>query len=257
MHSRCVVGGCNNLPDTENSVILHTISFDDDDRPLALKRRKRWEDFLKLKQARWQHTKNSAICSVHYKPDDFEFLQVYQGRGNRCSLGFCKFKLTVYPSLTAIRTVNHHPQKKEGEINSFDAHRKEIYSMVESLMRYFFVIDDSRGNGCNLFKYNLQVMSTSKFPRLSTACWNLYTGELCSFKRYNSQTFIFYCFCHYSFAFLSSSCLAVHSCKGLVSKELFLLELLVVAWRACPCSLRILLEFHFRNEVDLNFISAS
>lgn len=72
MPSRCIVGGCNNLPDLEKGIGLNLILFPDDNQPLARKRRKRWVDFVKLKQAKWEPTKTSAICFVHLKPDNFE-----------------------------------------------------------------------------------------------------------------------------------------------------------------------------------------
>ena len=33
-----------------------------------------WVDFVKKNRAKWEPSKNSAICSVHFKPEDFQRL---------------------------------------------------------------------------------------------------------------------------------------------------------------------------------------
>ena len=33
-----------------------------------------WVDFVKKNRAKWDPSKNSAICSVHFKPEDFQRL---------------------------------------------------------------------------------------------------------------------------------------------------------------------------------------
>ena len=71
MPYRCVVYGCANTPDAENRIALHRIPFYGDSRPEAVKRRQRWIDFVKQRRARWEPTKDSMICSRHFKEDDF------------------------------------------------------------------------------------------------------------------------------------------------------------------------------------------
>ena len=70
--TRCVAGGCNSFPDLKEGIALHTIPFYNDDRPEARKRRKKWVNFVKCKRAKWEPTKTSAICSKHFKPEDFK-----------------------------------------------------------------------------------------------------------------------------------------------------------------------------------------
>ena len=72
MPTRCVAGGCNSFPDLKEGIALHTIPFYNDDRREARKRRKKWVDFVKCKRAKWEPTKTSAICSKHFKPEDFK-----------------------------------------------------------------------------------------------------------------------------------------------------------------------------------------
>ena len=71
MPSRCVVYGCSNYPDAKNQIALHPIPFYGDLRPEAVKRRKRWVDFVKQKRAKWEPSKQSRVCSKHFKADDF------------------------------------------------------------------------------------------------------------------------------------------------------------------------------------------
>ena len=70
--NRCVVDGSSNVPSLRDGIALHAIPFSDDDRPQVRKRRKKWVDFVKLKRAMWEPTKNSTICSKHFTPEDFE-----------------------------------------------------------------------------------------------------------------------------------------------------------------------------------------
>ena len=71
MPSRCVVGGCGNVPNLEKGIGLHLLPYYGDDRTVALKRRKRWVDFAKLKRAKWEPTEYSHICSAHFEEDCF------------------------------------------------------------------------------------------------------------------------------------------------------------------------------------------
>ena len=60
--------------DYEKGIVLHTIPFYADDRPIARKRRKRWFDFVKAKHVKLEPSKNSGICSAHFRPEDFQRL---------------------------------------------------------------------------------------------------------------------------------------------------------------------------------------
>ena len=71
MPYRCVAGGCSNVPDAQKGITLHKLSFSNDQRVEAKKRRRKWIEFVKTKRARWEPTINSRICSAHFKPEDF------------------------------------------------------------------------------------------------------------------------------------------------------------------------------------------
>ena len=73
MPDRCVATNCSNVTDPSKGIFGHTIPFFGDFRPEAIKRRKKWVDFFKAKLAKWLPTKYSAVCSVHFKPDDYVF----------------------------------------------------------------------------------------------------------------------------------------------------------------------------------------
>ena len=68
----CVAAGCCNQKDEAKGKSLHVIPFFEDERPEAKRRRKKWVDFVKQKRAKWQPSKHSVTCSVHFKPEDFE-----------------------------------------------------------------------------------------------------------------------------------------------------------------------------------------
>jgi hypothetical protein len=80
MPSRCVVFGCSNIPDPANGIVLHRIPFDGDLRPEAVKRRKRWVDFVKRRRAKWEPSSTSCVCSKHFKQDDFDKIANVPGK---------------------------------------------------------------------------------------------------------------------------------------------------------------------------------
>jgi hypothetical protein len=80
MPSRCVVFGCSNIPDPANGIVLHRIPFDGDLRPEAVKRRKRWVDFVKRRRAKWELSSTSCVCSKHFKQDDFDKIANVPGK---------------------------------------------------------------------------------------------------------------------------------------------------------------------------------
>ncbi|XP_031555634.1 uncharacterized protein LOC116292448, partial [Actinia tenebrosa] len=71
MPDRCVVGGCGNENSRKNGISLHRIPFFGDDRPEAVRRRKKWVDFVLLTRKKWSATSISAICSDHFKAEDY------------------------------------------------------------------------------------------------------------------------------------------------------------------------------------------
>ena len=51
---------------------LHSIPYFGDNLPQGEKKKEtKGVDFVKQKRAKWEPSKNSAICSVHLKPEDF------------------------------------------------------------------------------------------------------------------------------------------------------------------------------------------
>ena len=72
MPERCVVGHCSNVRDFAKGISLHKIPFSEDDRPVAKRRRRLWISFVQRRRAHWNATKSAVICSVHFKPEDFE-----------------------------------------------------------------------------------------------------------------------------------------------------------------------------------------
>ena len=52
--NRCVAGNCGNFANTKEEIILHKFPFFNDEKGEAKRRRKKWVDFVKAKQAKWQ-----------------------------------------------------------------------------------------------------------------------------------------------------------------------------------------------------------
>ena len=74
MPDKCIVFGCNNRPNKKKGISLHPVPFDGTDDMGKLKRRKKWVDFVKLKRARWEAAKYSAVCSKHFLDEDYSVM---------------------------------------------------------------------------------------------------------------------------------------------------------------------------------------
>lgn len=114
MPSYCVVAGCYNQPNVKEGIILHGLPFADDPRPEARKRRRKWIEFVRLKRV-FNVTSTSAVCSVHFKPEDFkirfhklpELGKPIMPRLERDEIG-----VIAVPSIQAIGQPNMQPQSQ-------------------------------------------------------------------------------------------------------------------------------------------------
>ena len=118
MPTICVAAGCSNQKDEVRGVLLHVIPFFEDDRPEAKRRRKKWVDFVKQKRAKWQPSKRSVICSVHFKPEDFErrfALSEAGGKSMQRWLRKDEFGCCVFPTIHAVGKEDtiEKPSKRE------------------------------------------------------------------------------------------------------------------------------------------------
>ena len=67
----CVVFGCSRTADARRGIGLHRIPFFGDPREEGIKRRQKWVNFVQQRRAKWEPTKHSKICSLHFKREDF------------------------------------------------------------------------------------------------------------------------------------------------------------------------------------------
>jgi hypothetical protein len=104
MPSRCVVYGCSNTSDAANQIALHPIPYYEDSRSEAVKRRQRWVEFVKRRRARWEPTKESRVCSKHFKPEDFVRILTVPGLEERTfpRLKRDEIGISVYPSIQTV-----------------------------------------------------------------------------------------------------------------------------------------------------------
>ena len=77
MPERCVVYGCSNTTDKENDIFLNQIPFWDESSSDAVKRRKKWMDFVRRRRYKWTPTRSSVVCSKHFTPECFEYYTQY------------------------------------------------------------------------------------------------------------------------------------------------------------------------------------
>ena len=112
MPDRCVAANCSNVADPAKRIFVHTIPFGDS-RPGAIKRRKKWVDFVKAKRVKWEPTKHSAVCSVHFKLDDYIFQYTLMSELTKPSVPRLKrneIGVVVFPTIHAIDVDKSLPQ---------------------------------------------------------------------------------------------------------------------------------------------------
>ena len=97
MPDACVLFVCNNTLNRKEVIGLHPMPFNGAEDPQKRKRRKKWVDFVKLRRAHWKPTKFSALCSKHFRGEDFtvKFFDLtgdnLQRRLRKDEVGVCVF----------------------------------------------------------------------------------------------------------------------------------------------------------------------
>ena len=71
MPDKCIVFGCNNIPNKEKDSPSSSFFLRTDDKE-KWKRRKKID--AKLKHAHWKPTKYSAVCSKHFLDEDYSVI---------------------------------------------------------------------------------------------------------------------------------------------------------------------------------------
>ena len=71
MPDACVIFGCSRTANPQRGIGLHRIPFFHDPREESIKRRRKWVNFVQQRRAKWEPTKHSKICSLHFKREDF------------------------------------------------------------------------------------------------------------------------------------------------------------------------------------------
>lgn len=64
---RCAVAACGSISNVKEGLSLHVIPYYDDDRPEAMKRRKKWIDFVSQKRAKWTPSKRSVMLQTLHR----------------------------------------------------------------------------------------------------------------------------------------------------------------------------------------------
>ena len=72
MPRRCVVFGCSEVANSEKGISVHVIPYFGDNRPVSVRCRKRWVDFVARTRKNWRDSQSSTVCSKHFTAEDFE-----------------------------------------------------------------------------------------------------------------------------------------------------------------------------------------
>ena len=138
MPDKCVIFGCNNRPSKADGISLHPIPFEGSDEPEKRKRRKKWVDFVKSKRALWEPTKYSAVCSTHFRDDDYEVM--FPGLTNvnfqRRLSGICVFPTIQAPCVSG----ENKPESKRAERKVRNAHVSKLVAFPRHLVFNEFLL---------------------------------------------------------------------------------------------------------------------
>ena len=124
MPDKCVVFSCKNKPSKTEGVSLYPIPFEGANELQKRKRRKKWVAFVKSKRAHWKPTKYSALCSKHFRGDDYEVMfpgltnVKYQRRLRKEEIGICVFATIHAPCVSG----KSKPERKRAERKARNAH---------------------------------------------------------------------------------------------------------------------------------------
>ena len=99
MSKRCIVYGCSNTSDISNDIFIYEIPFWDENSPVAVKRRKKWINFVRRRRDKWTPTRSSVVCSKHFTEDCFQFGSATVEKYKIPRLKRDEFGVCVYPTL--------------------------------------------------------------------------------------------------------------------------------------------------------------
>ena len=134
MPHRCVVVGCDSCPDPEIGLSLHKIPFFNDNRPEAIRRRRRWVLFVQRNRSEpnpegkptakpWKPSRDSAICSKHFKDEDFT-RRFHKLPGQSKAIGARlmrdEFGISAYPTVHTETTETQQPSARDRRRVSFE-----------------------------------------------------------------------------------------------------------------------------------------
>ena len=95
MPERCVVYGCS----IYKNIFLYQIPFWDEKSVEAVKRRKKWTDFVRRRRDKWTATRASVVCSKHFTSDCFEYGSATVERYKTPKLKKDEFGVCVFPTI--------------------------------------------------------------------------------------------------------------------------------------------------------------
>ena len=158
MPSCCVVFGCSNIPDPANGIVLHRIPFDGDLRPEAVKRRKRWVDFVKRRRAKWEPSSTSCVCSKHFKQDDFDKIANVPGQQTnyRPLLKRDDIGVTSFPSIfQADERVEVELSGRAARAIKRKVRNEQLNKLIVTLFNIFMIYSASNSFGSYVCRLSL------------------------------------------------------------------------------------------------------
>ena len=122
MPKQCVVYGCSNVADASKGIFIYQIPFWDDNSPVAVRRKKRWLNFVWRRLDKWTPSSLSVVCSKHFTDECFiyssESVEKYMTpRLRRDEHGICVFPTIDTNQLTANAKSERTSRVKRREVS--------------------------------------------------------------------------------------------------------------------------------------------
>ena len=181
MPDKCVVFGCNNRPNKTERISLHPIPFEGADEPEKRKRRKKWIDFVKSKRAHWEPTKYSAVCSKHFRDDEYEVMFPgltnfhLQRRLRKDGIGICVFPTIQAPCVSGESKLESKRAERKVRNALLNTHDKLVVFPRHLVFNKFL-------SRTNFVFANALMVFKSTFLKNVSPCLSLFRGRKTRWK---------------------------------------------------------------------------
>lgn len=126
--------GCNNTANSKQGISLYRIPYWDDDREIAIGRRKKWLNFIRRKRDQWEPSLGSVVCSDHFIKDCFVYGSDTVEKYKTPKLKRDEVGISVVPSLLTKATTESSDRSLRMR------HRAKVTIIILSIVVFMIIV---------------------------------------------------------------------------------------------------------------------